>query len=82
MWVGFVAVDEHHDWDALLRQVPEHAPIAGQAAGLGLGPSGAVGLHGFLSERIYWRASAGFIGAGVGTFSTDLGLGWVIGDRR
>ena len=52
------------------------------AAGLGLGPSGAVGLHGFLSERIYWRASAGFVGAGVGTFSTDLGLGWVIGDRR
>lgn len=48
-------------------------------AGLGLGPSAALGLHGFLSPRIYWRASAGFVGAGIGTFSTDLGLGWVIG---
>lgn len=50
----------------------------GAAAGLGIGPSGAVGLHGFLSHRVYWRASAGFVGAGIGTFSGDLGLGWVI----
>jgi hypothetical protein len=47
-------------------------------AGMGIGPSGAIGLHGFLSHRVYWRASAGFVGAGIGTFSTDLGLGWVI----
>jgi hypothetical protein len=53
-------------------------PDKGVAAGLGIGPSGAVGLHGFLSHRVYWRASAGFVGAGIGTFSTDLGLGWVI----
>jgi hypothetical protein len=50
----------------------------GAGSGLGIGPSGAVGLHGFLSHRVYWRASAGFVGAGIGTFSTDLGLGWVI----
>ncbi len=48
-------------------------------AGLGIGPSGAIGLHGFVSHRLYWRASAGFVGAGIGTFSTDLGLGWVVG---
>ena len=50
----------------------------GAGAGLGIGPSGAIGFHGFLSHRVYWRASAGFVGAGIGTFSTDLGLGWVI----
>jgi hypothetical protein len=50
----------------------------GTGAGMGIGPSGAIGLHGFLSHRVYWRASAGFVGAGIGTFSTDLGLGWVI----
>lgn len=50
----------------------------GSGAGMGIGPSGAIGLHGFLSHRVYWRASAGFVGAGIGTFSTDLGLGWVI----
>lgn len=54
------------------------SPDKGVAAGLGIGPSAAVGLHGFLSHRVYWRASAGFVGAGIGTFSTDLGLGWVI----
>src|SRR5690606_32265869 len=50
----------------------------GTGAGLGIGPSAAIGLHGFLSHRVYWRASAGFVGAGIGTFSTDVGLGWVI----
>lgn len=50
----------------------------GAGAGMGIGPSGAIGLHGFVSHRVYWRASAGFVGAGIGTFSTDLGVGWVI----
>ncbi|HUQ08600.1 MAG TPA: hypothetical protein VM261_39180 [Kofleriaceae bacterium] len=50
----------------------------GTGAGMGIGPSAAIGLHGFVSHRVYWRASAGFVGAGIGTFSTDLGLGWVI----
>lgn len=56
----------------------DEGPDKGVAAGLGIGPSGAIGLHGFLSHRVYWRASAGFVGAGIGTFSGDLGLGWVI----
>jgi hypothetical protein len=56
----------------------DEGPDKGAGAGLGIGPSGAIGLHGFLAHRVYWRASAGFTGAGIGTFSTDLGLGWVI----
>jgi hypothetical protein len=48
-------------------------------SGLGIGPSAALGLHGFVTHRLYWRAGAGFVGAGVGTLSTDLGFGWVIG---
>ncbi len=56
----------------------DEGDMKGSGAGLGLGPSGAIGLHGFLSHRVYWRASAGFTGAGIGTFNTDLGLGWVI----
>ena len=48
-------------------------------AGLGLGPSAAIGLHGFLSERVYWRAQAQMVGAGIGMFTTDASLGWVLG---
>lgn len=48
-------------------------------AGMGLGPAAALGVHGFISPTVYWRAGAGFVGAGIGTFSTDVSLGWVVG---
>jgi hypothetical protein len=63
---------------AIARLDDESGGEKGAGAGMGIGPSGAVGLHGFLAHRVYWRASAGFVGAGIGTFSTDIGLGWVI----
>ncbi len=46
--------------------------------GLALGPSAALGLHGFLSDTLYWRAQAGFLGAGAGLFTGDVALGFVM----
>ena len=47
--------------------------------GLALGPSAALGLHGFLSDKLYWRAQAGFLGAGAGLYTADVALGVVVG---
>jgi hypothetical protein len=46
--------------------------------GLSIGPSAALGLHGFLGEKVYWRGGAGFLGTGIGTYTADLGVGVVI----
>jgi hypothetical protein len=46
--------------------------------GLGLGPSGSIGLHGFVGDSIYWRAGGGFLGAGVGAVTADLAIGMVV----
>jgi hypothetical protein len=62
-----------------IARLDEEGDGKNAASGVGIGPSAAVGVHGFLSQRVYWRAGAGFVGAGIGTFSTDLSLGWVIG---
>lgn len=45
-----------------------------------LGVHGNLGLHGFLTDRLYWRAQAGFLGAGVGGLTAGLTLGWVFGE--
>jgi hypothetical protein len=47
-------------------------------SGWALGPSAAIGLHGFLSDNVYWRGQAGFVGVGAGALTADLGLGFVI----
>jgi hypothetical protein len=47
-------------------------------SGWALGPSAAIGLHGFLSDSVYWRGQAGFVGVGAGALTADLGLGFVI----
>lgn len=43
--------------------------------GFGLGPTAALGLHGFLSDKVYWRSGVGFLGAGAGLVTADLALG-------
>jgi hypothetical protein len=45
--------------------------------GLGIGPSASAGLHGFMG-KFYWRAGAGFLGAGVGAVTADLTVGMVM----
>ncbi|HUH05878.1 MAG TPA: hypothetical protein VML75_28005 [Kofleriaceae bacterium] len=44
------------------------------------GVHGGIGLHGFLSDRVYWRGQVGFIGAAVGGITGQLALGYVFGD--
>jgi hypothetical protein len=46
--------------------------------GLGIGPSASLGLHGFVGKSLYWRAGAGFLGAGVGAVTADLAVGMVV----
>ena len=48
----------------------------GDASGVAIGPSGALGLHGFLADSLYWRASASAIGVGAGTLVGELAVGW------
>lgn len=48
------------------------------AHGWAIGPSAAVGLHGFVGNGMYWRAAGGFLGTGVGAITADLGIGFVI----
>jgi hypothetical protein len=43
------------------------------------GVQGAAGLHGFLSDKLYWRAELGFLGAGPGGVTGQLGLGYTFG---
>lgn len=59
------------------RLVTDEQKMTGEnvAYGWALGPSAAVGFHGFLSSKLYWRASAGFLGTGIGAMTADLGLG-------
>ena len=40
---------------------------------------GRLGLHGFASDRIYWRVDAGFLGAGPGGITTGAALGYRFG---
>lgn len=44
------------------------------------GVHGGLGLHGFLSDRVYFRGQVGFIGAAVGGVTGQLALGYVFGD--
>lgn len=62
------------------RLVTEEAKALGQdvSYGFSIGPSAAVGLHGFLSDNLYWRAGAGYLGAGIGAYTADLGIGFVV----
>ena len=53
-------------------------PDAMASYGWSIGPSAAVGLHGFLGDRVYWRGGAGFLGTGFGAVTAELGLGMVI----
>jgi hypothetical protein len=46
--------------------------------GLGIGPSASLGVHGFVGKSLYWRAGAGFLGAGVGAVTADLAVGLVV----
>ena len=47
--------------------------------GLALGVHGNVGLHGFLSDDIYWRGEVGYLGAALGGVKAQLSVGWVFG---
>jgi len=62
------------------RLVTDEQKMSGAdvAYGWAIGPSAATGVHGFLSDKLYWRASAGFLGTGVGAMTADLGLGLVV----
>lgn len=44
------------------------------------GVHGGLGLHGFMSDRVYWRGQVGFLGAAVGGVTGQLALGYVFGD--
>ncbi len=46
--------------------------------GFAIGPSASVGVHGFFGKKWYWRAGAGFVGAGIGAVTADLGVGIVV----
>jgi hypothetical protein len=48
-------------------------------SGLALGPAGGFGLHGFVTDDVYWRAELSAIGAGGAVVFAGLSLGWVFG---
>ena len=62
------------------RLVTDEQKMSGEdvAYGWAIGPAAGAGLHGFLSEKVYWRASAGFLGTGVGALTADVGLGLTV----
>lgn len=62
------------------RIVDAQAKASGEdvSYGLALGPSAAIGLHGFLNDTLYWRAGAGVLAAGVPAVTADLGIGVVL----
>jgi hypothetical protein len=47
--------------------------------GLGLGAHGGVGVHGLVGKRFYWRAGAGYLGAGPGGVVGQVAVGWALG---
>jgi hypothetical protein len=55
------------------------AEIKQTSTGLALGPAGSVGLHGFLTDDLYWRAEVGAIGTGGAVVVGGASLGWVLG---
>lgn len=48
-------------------------------SGLALGPVGGFGLHGFVTDDVYWRTELSAIGAGGAVVFAGLSLGWVFG---
>ncbi len=52
--------------------------ITAATYGFAIGPSAALGVHGFVGKKWYWRAGAGYVGAGVGAITADLGVGMVV----
>jgi hypothetical protein len=62
------------------RLVTDEQKMSGAdvAYGWSLGPSAAAGVHGFLGKKLYWRASAGFLGTGIGAMTADVGLGYTV----
>jgi hypothetical protein len=63
------------DIAAVTIPTPGMEPNAGDSY-VSIGVHGALGLHGFLTEDLFWRAEAGFIGAGVGGITGQLAIGW------
>lgn len=51
----------------------------GPGRNVGIGVHGGAGVHGFLGEALYWRAAAGYLGAGVGGLEGQVTLGYVFG---
>lgn len=49
------------------------------ASGIAVGPAGSVGVHGFLSDQLYWRAEVSAVGAGAAVIGLGASLGWVFG---
>lgn len=49
--------------------------------GVTTGIHARAGLHGFLTDQIYWRGQVGFLGAGPGGVTTSLGLGYTFGGK-
>jgi hypothetical protein len=62
------------------RLVTDEQKMSGEdvAYGWAIGPSAAAGVHGFLSKKVYWRASAGFLGTGIGAMTADVGFGLTV----
>ncbi len=47
--------------------------------GVSMGLHGGAGLHGFLGDKVYWRGTVGFLGAGANGLTTQLMVGWMFG---
>jgi len=52
----------------------------GKDMGVTLGLHGAGGVHGFLADKVYWRAQVGYLAAGVHGLTGQVSLGYVFGD--
>jgi hypothetical protein len=53
--------------------------VGDNEGGIALGVHGNVGLHGFLTEDVYWRGQVGYLGAAIGGVKAQLSVGWVFG---
>jgi hypothetical protein len=61
--------------------MPTGTPKDKDDSWVSLGVHGAVGVHGFLTKEMFWRAEAGWLGAGVGGLSAMVSIGWTFGSN-
>lgn len=51
-----------------------------RAPGLAVGVHGNAGVHGLLSDRVYWRVRGGFVGGAMSGLETSIALGYRFDD--